>query len=145
MKLVRWSPLEEMSILRDQIDRIFEPFTSNGDSRLLHFTVPVEVTETPKHYTVRAMVAGIEPDRIELQVTPKTLIISGELPPRDLEKDETVHLNEFQYGKFSKKLAFPENVDSEKVEADYRHGILEIRLPKAEFSNRRTIEIKVRK
>jgi HSP20 family protein len=143
MALIRFSPLEEMSILRDQINRIFEPVSPNGDSRSLSHTLPVEVTETPTQYCVRLMVPGVAPDKIELQATQRELIVSCETQPRQLQENETVHLNQFNYGKFSKKLSFPEVIGHENIEAKYEYGILEITLPKAENAQRKQIEIKV--
>lgn len=145
MKLVRWSPLEEMSILRDQIDRIFEPMVApNGHDSTLTRSLPVEVTETPTQYRVRVMIPGVNPEQIQLQATKKELSVLVELKPRELEKDETVHLNQFQYGKFSKTLTFQETVETDTVDARYEFGILDIFLTKAEISKRKPIQIQVK-
>lgn len=148
MKLVRWSPLEEMTILRDQIDRIFEPLsssnTSNVDSGLLNHTFPVEVTEKPENYFIRVLAPGINPDKIDLQCSSKEVLISTEILPRKLDKDEVVLVGQFHYGKFNKQLSFVEPIDESKVEAKYEHGILEITLPKAESSKRKPIEIQIK-
>lgn len=143
MALIRFSPLEEMSVLRDQINRIFEPISTNGDSRSLSHTLPVEVTETPEKYCVRLMVPGLPPEKIDLQATQQELIVSCETQPRELQENEVVHLNQFNYGKFSKKLNFPEAINHEAIEAKYEYGILEVSLPKVESAQRKQIEIKV--
>ena len=148
MKLVRWSPFEEMSILRDQIDRIFEPLvpgaSTNGDSRILTHTFPVEITEKPESYFVRVMAPGVSPENFQLKCSQKELLISAEIRPRDLEKDEAVIVHQFQYGNFSKQLNFVESIDESKVEARFENGILEINLPKLENSKRKMIEVKVK-
>ncbi len=143
MKLVRWSPLEEMSLLKDQIDRIFEPFSASGDERLLSHSLPVEVTETQAEYRVRLLVPGIDPEKINLQMSERELSVSTETQPRELEEGEMVHMNQFRYGKFSKQLSFPQAIDQNQVQANYTHGVLTITLPKAENNKRKTIPIHV--
>jgi HSP20 family protein len=144
MKLIRWSPLEEMGVLRDQIDRIFEPVSLNGDTHRLGQTLAVEVTETEQHYRVRALIPGLDPEALQLQVTEKTLMLSGETRPRELEKEEILHLNEIPTGQFSKKLTFPQAIAPDHVEASVELGILDICLPKAQNTRSRNIEIKIK-
>jgi len=144
MKLIRWSPFDEISTLRGQIDRIFEPLITHTDEESdFSYALPVEVVETPQHYQVRVMVAGVDPEKIELQGTQKGLTVAYDTTPRELEKDEIVHLKQFKYGKFSRQLSFPEAIDADKINAKYEYGILEVALPKAEKSKGKTIEIKV--
>lgn len=143
MSIIRWSPLEEMNILRNQIDRIFEPSSSNGNHRALKHLFPVEVTERPDQYLVKLLVPGIDPEQIKVESTHKELIIFAETQPRELEKDESIHLSEFHYGKFSRHLSFPLAINPDKIEAEYEFGILKVRVPKAEAAQRKPIKIKV--
>lgn len=145
MSMMRWSPLEEMNILRNQIDRIFEPSVSNGNNRSLKHFFPVEVTERPDQYLVKLLVPGINPEQIKVESTQKELIITAETQPRELDKEESVHLSEFHYGKFSRHLSFPLAIDTDKIEAEYEFGILKVRVPKTEAAQRKSIEIKVNK
>lgn len=143
MTLIRFSPLEEMSVFRDQINRILEPVSSDGDNRRLSHSISVEVTETPSNYCTRLIVPGVAPEKIELQATQRELVVSYETQPRPLDQHESVHINQFNYGKFSKKLSFPEDIQQDKIEAKYEYGILTITLPKAESVQRKQINIKV--
>jgi len=145
MSLMRWSPLEEMSILRNQIDRIFEPTSTNGNKKSLSHFFPVEVTEKPCEYLLKVMVPGIDPDQIKVESTARELIISAETQPRELDKDESVHLSEFHYGKFSRHLSFPLPIETEKIEAEYEFGLLKIKVPKTEAAQRKHVEVKVNK
>jgi|NOAtaT_6_FD_contig_61_3540907_length_1261_multi_4_in_0_out_0_1 HSP20 family protein len=144
MTLMRWSPLEEMNILRNQVDRIFEPTVANGNRKSLSHFFPVEVTEKQDQYMVKLMVPGINPEQIQVESTQKELVITAETQPRELDKDENVHLSEFHYGKFSRHLSFPLAIDTEKIEANYEFGILKIRVPKTEPAKRKHVEVKVK-
>lgn len=147
MKLVRWSPLDDVSLIRDQINQIFEPLalhrTLSGEPARLMHTFPVEVTEKPDAYTVRVLAPGLTLDDLTLECTERELSITAEIPPRSVADNETVLMSQFQYGKFSKQLAFADAIDEAAVEAHYTHGVLSITLPKAEKSKRKLIEVKV--
>jgi len=143
MAMIRWSPLEEMSLLRNQIDRIFEPASSLGEKPALKHLLPVEVTEQPDAYRVRLLVPGIDPAQIKVDATAKELVISAKCQPRELGQDETVHINEFHYGEFTRHLSFPQSINVERIEAEYNVGILTIRVPKMESAKSRTVEIKI--
>ncbi len=143
MKMIHWSPIEEMTLLQDQINKIFEPSPVSESPKTLNYTFPVEVTETPARYLVRLMAPGIDPDKIELQATPKGLTVKAEFQSRKLESDETLVVNQFRYGQCSQSLAFSEDIHPENVEAQYKNGILEVSLPKTEHIHRKSIQIKV--
>ena len=142
MALIRFSPMEDMSVLRDQINRIFDPLAYQKETRseVTHH-LPIEVTETRSQYTVRALVPGVDPDQITLEATPKELVISYELQPPTLQENEVVHVNQFNYGKFTRRLAFPEAIISDRIDAHYANGILQITLPKQEHQDRKQITI----
>lgn len=137
MIMRRW-PLEDMNILRKQINRIFEPCQTDSE-----YLIPVEVAEKQEEYQVRLMVPGIEPKLISLEATQRELIIRAECQPRELERDENVHLSDFPYGKFIRHLSFPLAINPEKIEAVYELGILNVKVPKTEAAQRKTIEVKV--
>lgn len=143
--LVRWSPLEEMDIVRKQIDNIFAPVSLNGDSRVLTHTAPAEVVESSEAYEIRLMLPGVEAEKIELQATDKSLTLSAQFLPRELNKDEKVHLNQFHYGKFTNQFSFNVPIDKDSVDAKYANGILSVRLPKAEQCKAKEIKIQVNK
>jgi len=145
MAMIRWTPLEEMSLLRNQIDRIFDSSAGPGEKRSSKHYFPVEVTELADAYVVRALVPGIDPTQIKVDSTPKELHLTAAIQPRKLEKDENVHINEFQYGEFSRHFTFPQAIDVEKIEAEYDLGILHIKLPKVETAKAKPVEIKIQR
>lgn len=145
MAMMRWSPLEEMNILRNQIDRIFEANSTNSNNRSFKHFFPIEVTEKPDQYIVKVLVPGVNPELIKVESTLKGLIITAETQPGELGSEENVHLSEFHYGQFSRHLNFPLAIDTNKIEAEYEFGILKIKVPKTEAPQRKHVEVKVNK
>lgn len=145
MVLMRWSPLEEMNTLRDQINQIFDTPSSNGNTRSSSHLLPVEIFETSGEYTLNVMLPGINPDQVQLEAMGKKLIISAEMTPRELNAEEQVLVSEFSYGKFSRHLRFSAPIEIEKIDASWNFGLLKIKVPKTESSQRKQIEIKVSK
>jgi HSP20 family protein len=145
MTVMRWSPLEEMNILQNQINRIFEPSSTHGGNRSLKHFFPVEVTEKSDRYLVKVLVPGVNPEQMKVESSRRELVISAETQPRELDKDENVHLSEFHYGQFSRHLSFPFSIDADKIEAEYEFGIWKINVPKTEAPQRKHVEVKVNK
>lgn len=144
MSMMRWTPFDEMENLRKQIDGIFMPLVvSHPGEKSGSFVPPVEVIEHENGYRVRFMLPGIRPEEVNLEATAKTLTVSGEVHPQAPGENERVLLSQFRFGKFSKQLGFPDGIEHSRVEAAYGNGILEVSVPKAESSQKRSIEIKI--
>ena len=123
--------------LFNHVDNLIETYKSQTNS-----SIPMEVISGQSHYKVRASVAGMDPDKLSIKVNGKILTISGEFKSANLlEDDETVLLNEMCQNQTSRQITLPESIDSDKVQADLKDGILELYLPKAEPSNGKTIKI----
>ena len=142
MTMIRWSPLEDMSLLRNQLDNMFYTSLPEQKTNLNHI-LPVELIERGNEYTVRLALPGIPLEEIKIEATQKELTITAKKEPRELDKEEHVHIREFPYGSFSKHLTFPTGINTEKVAASYDLGIITIRVPKIESAQPRQIEITV--
>jgi len=100
----------------------------------------VNLTEDTDNYYVRAELPGLSADELDIQVTGKTLSISGErkIPSEDAK----YHRREREAGKFSRIIGLPGEIDSAKVEAGLENGILKIAIPKAEAAKPKQITVK---
>jgi HSP20 family protein len=141
MTMIRFSPLEEMGLLRNQLDRLFDA-PMQQEKRTLNHILPVELLEKGNEYTIKLAMPGIPMSEIKVESTQKELTITAKRQPKELEQEEHVHVSEFPYGSFSKHLSFPCPIDTEKVVATYDLGILSITVPKLESAQPRQIEIK---
>ena len=138
-------PFREMVPLRSVMDRLFESaFMPNyfGEGQLgagmRGFGMDVE--EDDDAVFVSCHLPGIDPNDVQIQVHDNVLSVSGETKRRSPEGRRAVR-QESSYGRFERQVALASPVDADKATADYRDGILEIRLPKSEASKPRTIKI----
>ena len=137
------NPFEELERMRRQMD------WHTGDVSRGLFSLPsagvfplMNVTEDKDKYYMRAELRGIKADELDISVTGDTLSISGErtLPVED-EKAQ-YHRRERDSGSFSRIISLPSQVDTGKVEAHSKDGILTVVLPKAEASKPKQIAVK---
>jgi len=91
---------------------------------------------------ISAEMPGINPDDIDIDVTGDALSISGERKPDEVGEEMRYHRRERTYGSFSRTIQLPFMVDTTKVEANFKNGILMISLPRAEADKPKKITIK---
>ncbi|HLZ01154.1 MAG TPA: Hsp20/alpha crystallin family protein [Bradyrhizobium sp.] len=136
-----WHPFES---LRNQVDRLFRdfetgflqtPFYRDIDNfwrRDFGFAVTpaVDIVEKDNAYEVTAELPGLDAKNIELQLSDGVLTIKGEKSEEKEEKTKDRYVSERRYGSFRRSLQVPSSVDTDKVEASYKSGVLTIKLPK---------------
>jgi HSP20 family protein len=106
---------------------------------------PVDIEESTDAYMVRAELPGMKLEDIKITVEDNRLVIRGEKARTEEKKDATYHRVERVYGTFERAFTMTHAVRSDKIEAIYRDGILEVKIPKAEEAKAREIPIKVAK
>ncbi|MBN1833764.1 MAG: Hsp20/alpha crystallin family protein [Deltaproteobacteria bacterium] len=140
----RWaSPFEELERMQGQMDRLTGGLSRGFFGEPAAGVFPLmNVTEDNDNFYVRAELPGLKPDELNISVTGDTLSLSGErkIPAED-EKAQ-YHRREREAGKFSRIVTLPSQVDTGKVEARCKDGILTITLPKAETAKPKQITIK---
>lgn len=141
----RWDPFRELSRVQDQVNRFFEDsfLRRAGDSSLTVWAPEVDIHETPKALVLEADLPGIDEKDLDIRVENNMLTICGE---RKFEKkvDEENYLRvERSYGSFTRSFSLPHTINTEQIKADYRNGVLTIRLPKREEAKPRQIKVAV--
>jgi HSP20 family protein len=142
MQLVRWEPYASFDNLRSVFDDLFD---GNFDrSRRQQNRYPaVDVLESKDAYLVRAELPGMKKEDIKVEVQDGTLTISGESKSETpAEGVEYRHVERIAT-KFWRSFSLPEIARQDGIEAAYKDGILEIRVPKAEEAKPRQIEVSV--
>ena len=127
----------------DFFDRFFEDFELPmrfGEET--EFAPAFDVSETEKELIVKAEVPGMDKKDININLSDGLLTITGEKKHEKKEEDENYHCFERRYGKFSRTMRLPTEVETEKVDAVYKDGVLTITLPKTETVKPKKIEIK---
>ena len=126
----------------DLFDRFFEDFgwptVSVGEDA---WSPPLDVSETENEMVVRVEIPGMNEKDIDISLSHGLLTVSGEKTVEKVE-DETCHCMESCYGKFSRTVKLPFEVEADKVDATFKDGVLRIRLPKSESAKPKKIEIK---
>ena len=102
----------------------------------------VDIYQTPDAIVVKALVAGVQPQSIDISLTREMLTISGARQDEREVDEEHYYQRELYWGPFSRTILLPEEVDVDLAEASERHGILMIRLPK--INKKRQAKLKVR-
>jgi len=103
----------------------------------------IDLAEKDNELVVKCEVPGMDPKDINISLSDGVLTIRGEKKQEREEKEADYHLVERSYGSFSRSIQLPKQVQSEKISASYKNGILKITLPKSEEAKKKEIKIKV--
>ena len=148
MSMIWKDPSETFMPLRQAMDRLFEDsFISPG--RFVLFTgrtFPLDISESKdqKEYVVEASLPGVKPEEIEIAALGDTLTISYATKGEEkVEKPKYVRRERYE-GEMSRTFTLPTQIDPEKVQATYEHGVLTLHVPKSEAAKPRQIQVKVK-
>jgi HSP20 family protein len=151
MAIVRWEPFRDVVSLQDRMNRLFdESFrgarATDDDWALGGSWAPaVDIFEQDGNIVLKAELPGIEAKDVDIRVENNTLTLRGERKFGGEVKKENYHRVERAYGSFSRSFALPSVVDTEKIKADYRDGVLRVTLPTKEEAKPKQISISVTK
>jgi HSP20 family protein len=146
MSIVRWEPFRDMMTLREAMDRLFEE--SFVSPRRREWLTPAEgalaldVYETDDSIVVKSSIPGVKPEDVEINIKGNILSISGETKEEEDVKEDNYMRRERRYGAFSRSLALPEGVNTDKAEAEFEDGVLKLTIPKAPEAQPKTIKVK---
>jgi HSP20 family protein len=141
----RPSRFGELMTLRSAVDRLFDddffrPFQV-GSVSFEGAGIPLDVTTDADALTVEAALPGIKPEDVEITVENGTLTISGTTSEARKAEDGSYLVQEIRRGTFSRSLTLPNGLEPDKAEATFEHGVLRLRIPKAEQMKPRQIRI----
>jgi HSP20 family protein len=147
MNIVRWDPLRELEDMSMRLRRFLnQPGLRRVDddgSFFADWAPAVDVQETDKEYIVKADLPDVKKDDVKVGIEDGVLTLEGERKQEKEEKGKKFHRVERVYGKFVRRLALPMEVDAQKVAAEFKDGVLNVRMPKAEAAKPRAIDVKV--
>jgi len=101
----------------------------------------VDVYETDKELIIQSAIAGIKNEQINVSLENDVLIIRGERENPNKDKDKRYFLKECYWGPFSKEIILPREIDTSKIDAKVKEGILTVRMPKIEREKNKKIEV----
>lgn len=146
MTMVRWNSLRDVAAQQEQMSRMFEGFYGRPQEDLNRgsWVPPVDIYRSGQHELVlKAELPDMKEEEIELTVENNTLTLRGDRKFDTEIKEEQFHRIERSYGAFARTFALPPTVDAGKVSAEYKAGILTVRLPLREEVKPKQIKVQI--
>jgi HSP20 family protein len=146
MPIVKVDPFRELSAMQDRVARLFgDAYLRDEDTGFRGSWAPaVDIFETESHDLVlKAELPGMTREDIEVIVENSTLVLKGNKTFDAAVKEENYRRVERTYGTFHRSFTLPNTVDASKVTADYKNGVLTVKLPFREEAKPRTINVEV--
>src|SRR6267142_308838 len=150
--ITRWEPLREMEDFQNRLSDLSTLFgrpqrRTNGHGReeitLADWMPPADITEDEKEYLIKAELPELKKDDVKVTVENGVLTISGERKFEKEEDNKRYHRVERSYGSFTRSFAVPDDADDAKVGAEFKDGVLTVRLAKSEKARPKSVEVKV--
>lgn len=149
--LTQWNPWKEMEELQRRMSSVFDLAPGRRSALRTdeeNITVPewapaVDIIEDEKDYLIKVELPEVPKEQVRVTVENGTLTISGERKVEQDEKNRKYHRVERFYGRFVRSFSIPDDADDSKVNAEYKEGVLRVRLAKSEKSRPKQIEVKV--
>jgi len=142
MSITTWNPWRELETMRERVDRLFSELARwRGGEEL---GIPIDLQETDDALILRASLPGFRPEDISVEIRQGVLTIQAETKEEREETKGTWHIRERRVGSTYRAITLPVPVREDEAQATYQHGVLEIRIPKAEAAERRRIPVQVR-
>lgn len=145
--VMHWNPFREMTRMRDEMDHMMNTLAPGIATELSlgrnNWTPAVNIAETDDNYVITAELPGFNKNDFKVTYDNGYLSIRGERKKEKEEKGKEWHRIESYYGSFERSFYLPSTVKSEKIDAQYKDGILTLTLPKVEEKKPKQIEVKV--
>jgi HSP20 family protein len=147
MSLVRWDPFRDLEEFSKSMNRMFArtvPAPAGREAMTAPDWAPaVDISETNEEYLIKAELPEVKKEDVKVSVDHGVLRLSGERKSEKEEKGKKYHRIERSYGSFMRSFTLPENVDEANVRADFKDGILSVRMMKSPAAKPKSIDIKV--
>jgi HSP20 family protein len=147
--LTRWDPFRELEDMQQRLSSVLGRRQQHGQGgakesiTVAEWAPIVDIAEDEKEYLVKAELPEITREEIKVTVENGMLVISGERKMEKEEKGKRFHRVERAYGRFARSFGLPDDADADKVKADFKDGLLTVRIAKSEAARPKQIEVKV--
>lgn len=146
--LIRRDPFDEMISWNRAMNRMMDRFYSDDESAFgnrFNLHMPLDVIENNDEFLVKANIAGIDPEAVDITYTNNTLTLKGEVRDEREEGEENsrYHVRKRSHGSFVRSISMPGTIDVENIKAESENGVLVLHLPKKEEVKPKRIAVKV--
>lgn len=145
-----FNPSTEMLSLRDLMNRMVENAYINPTQWLNNNAAgsapAIDVSENADSYTIKAELPGWQPDQVDVMFENGVVTLKGtmESEKKEGEDNEKYHYREIRKTSFSRSVSLPTEIEADKANAEFEHGVLTLVLPKAEVVKPKQIKIAVK-
>jgi HSP20 family protein len=146
MSMMRWEPLRELATVQQQMRRMLEDVFGGSagemEERERRWLPSMDVVDRDNELLLRFDLPGVPKEDINVEIEDGTLVVSGERRSEQEERGERFYRRERSFGSFTRSIPLPEGIDPEQIKADFREGVLELRVPKpAQRSQKKRITV----
>lgn len=146
MNLVRWNPMLNMFSMRNRMNPVFDDFFSpmepSADEAVISNWHPtVDIYENENHIVIKAELPGVDKKDVHVDVNGRVLTLKGERMLDRKVKEENYFRQERVFGKFERSFTLPTEINSDKINADFKGGVLKVDIPKPEEHKPKKITI----
>ena len=139
-----WNPLKDLLEIQEEINRLFDTSLAKWPFTKKKGEIPaVDVYEDKDNIVVEADIPGVDPKDIEINLENDTLTLRGKKEEKKEEKKGDYYCMERFYGEFHRSIQIPSKVDTSKIKATYKKGVLKNALPKKEEEKEKGIKIEI--
>jgi HSP20 family protein len=132
---------DDFDRLEQSIEGVFRSVSPMFSITQRTWTPQMDIYETPEEVVVRAEIAGVDKDNLQIEISSKAIKIFGKRTEPPCIENTTYRLAEIQYGKFERILFLPTQIDADRVTTKFEEGFLEIRLTKLPKERTHKIQI----
>jgi HSP20 family protein len=145
MALVRWEPFRELAALQNEMGRWMNQVAGvmgqPGNGQASSWLPAVDVWETDSELVLSFDLPGIPEDKITVELDDNVLTVSGERERSQEHSGDRFYRFERRFGSFARSVTLPTGVQEDQIKADYKDGVLEVRVPKPEEAKPKRIQI----
>jgi HSP20 family protein len=144
--ITHWESLPTIESLQSEMNRLFQQLSpsGNGDSEFMAFMPSAELEDTPEAIHLKLEIPGLEAKDLDIQVTERSVSISGERKSETKTEEKGSVRSEFRYGKFERIIPLPVQVKTDAAQAEYKNGILTLDLPKSAEEKKKVVKVEVK-
>jgi HSP20 family protein len=140
MAIMSWQRQRDIQAMRRAMDSMFGDMMVR-QPQMVVFRPAVEMEDTDGALVLRAQIPGIDARDLDIRVTKQAVVISGEKSDNNQTEKIGYFRSEFTYGKFQRVIQLPVAVENDKVQAEYKNGILSLTLPKANAARNQAVKV----
>jgi HSP20 family protein len=148
MAIVRWEPFRDLLSLQERMNRMFdESYRGRGTEDWMGgaWAPAVDIYEHNGNIVLQAELPGLDPKDVDVRVENNVLTLRGQRKVDETVNKDNYHRVERLYGSFTRSFTLPSQIDTEKIQANYKDGVLRLTLPTKEEAKPKQIAINVTK